>query len=441
MNSQRWGQARRVTRRQLMCGAAATCVLAPFIPVLEAEAQAKPLQRLVTWFTPNGTIHREWTPEGGVLDFKLKRILAPLEPYRDKLVVISGLKFTGEGPGNQHMQGPHLMFAGSNLNEGDFEGGGGASAGWGTSISIDQVFAQHVGDETAFRYFVLAVGPEGGNVRHRLSYAGDNEPLVPDVDPAVLFDRVFSTVTNDAEQLALLRLQKQSVIDLVKDDIATLKTKYGTLDQTKLEAHLESVRAIETRLARDAKQCELPVKGEVLDIDQNDAFPEIGKRMMDTLAAIFACDTSRTASLMWGGSTNNQKYPWLGVEGEHHELSHKDGEAPVQEELIKINTWYSEQLAYFMQKLSEIPELEGSALDHTLILAGNELGEGGRHSHKELPVLLAGGANGQLQMGRYLQAPDEANNRLLVSVLHAMGLTEHETFGNSDQGNGPLIGL
>lgn len=421
---------RGISRRKLLCGAAATAAFAPFIPLRESEAQEVGVQRLLNWYTPAGTIEREWTPTGTGSDFELKRILAPLEAQKERLLVISGLKFHPAEAGGTHKKGPQLMFAGSNTDP---------ATGWGTGISIDQVFAQKVGDQTPFRSIVMGVLPSGKGVRHRISYAGNNQPIVPSIDPATLFDQIFSGF-QVPDELAALRAKRKSVLDLVRGELTQLKPKYGLHDQRKIDAHLEAIRAIEVRLAPRGA-CAVPEPGAPLDLDNQDLYPEVGKQLMDILLAAFVCDQTRVASLQWSGTTDTQHWTWLGIDERHHLLSHQDGDEAVQEQLIQINTWYSEQLAYFMGRLGEIEEADGTALDNTLIFVGNDMGRGGAHKQEDIPILLAGGANGRLEMGRHITAPGEANNRLLVSVLHTLGMEDYQSFGDTDPGTGPLAAI
>lgn len=420
-----------ISRRKLLTGAAATAVLAPFIPLRESEAQAGGKQRLLTWYTPNGIIHREWTPGGGATDFTLGRILEPLEPMRSKIVVVSGLRHNGSRPGTNHFMGPSLTFSGSTLNQLSRD------VLWGKSVSIDQAYANHVGDDTTpFKSLVLGVSSQRGDMRDRTSYLGENQPITPQLDPGKLFDEVFSLIGDDPGAGEALRAQKQSVIDLVAADLNTLKPKYSAQDAVKLDAHLESVRAIEKRLAVPSLQC-----GQLGERPSATGFVESGEAMLDILAAVFACDMTRAASLMWAGSTDNTQFSWVGVSGLHHQLSHRDQEPAVQEDLIAINRWYSSQLAAFMQRLDAIPEAGGTLLDNTLVLVGNELGVGSSHLQTDIPYVIAGGAGGRLQMGRHVATSNEVSNRLLVSVQHLIGMENVETFGSADIGSGPLQGL
>jgi hypothetical protein len=432
-------------------GAASLLPLAPLLPLSEAEGQARDFpKRLVCWFTPNGTIRDEWLPAGGEADFTFKQILAPLEPYKAQLLLLDGIKFEREGPGNDHMRGPHNMFAGSRLLDGSFTGGdmGKDRSGWGSHISVDQHIATQLQVPTPFKSLVLGVTPkQNANVRHRLSYAGENQPITPEVDPYSLFQNVFAPIAGEGPaaqaKLERLRLERKSVIDLVSSELTSLKPQLGANDQLKVAAHLEALRAIERRLETTGApvQCRLPSEPSKLDPYANDNHPAMGRAMMDMLAAALACDMTRIASFMWSGSTSDQRFTWLGIDESHHTISHEPDDAgtPARKELIDINVWYSEQFAYFLQQLASIPEGDGTLLDNTIVVWGNEIGRGNTHSAHPIPIMIAGGSS-LLKTGRKLTYDSVQINRLLVSLCQLMGLGD-QTFGNLDQGSGPLPGL
>ncbi len=444
----------RISRRKLLLGggaAASLAPLAPLLPISEAEGQAQGFpKRLVCWFTPNGTIRDEWLPEGGETDFTFKKILAPLEDFKQQLLILDGIKFEREGPGNDHMRGPHNLFAGSHLLDGSFTGGdmGKDRSGWGSHISVDQHIAKGIAPPTPFESLVLGVTPkQNPNVRHRLSYAGENQPIAPEIDPYLLFQNVFGSIAGEgpeaAAKLERLRLERKSVIDLVSAELGGLTTQLGSNDQLKVSAHLEALRAIERRLENTTArgQCTLPGAPTKLDPYANDNHPVVGRAMMDLLASSLACDMTRIATFMWAGSTSDQRFPWLGIDQGHHTISHEpdDVGTPARQELTDINVWYSEQFAYFLRTLAAMPEGDGSVLDNTIILWGNELGRGNTHSAHPIPIILAGGSS-LLRTGRKLSYDKVQINRLLVSLCQLMGL-EDQTFGNLDQGTGELPGL
>jgi len=437
-----------LSRRALLRSLGAAGVLSPFIPLLDREVEAAPGDfplRLLTLFSANGTIHENWAPTGGETDFTLSPILSPLEPYRDRMIVLDGLDMSRDGPGDGHQKGMGILWTGSRLLEGtEFEGGGeSGTAGWGGGISVDQHVANEVGNDTPYRSLEFGVQTKGASVWSRMCYAGENQPLAPEDSPSAMFDRLFADFDVDASELQRLKAQRQSVIDLVKGDLDSLMIQHGSADdRLKIDAHLESIRAIEQRNQAEVPSCEIPVAPGGVDPGANDSFPEVSALQSDLIAMALTCDMTRVASLQWSASVSGTRFTWLGIDEGHHELSHLgDGDASMVDKITQINTWYAEQVKYLLDVLAAIPEGDGSVLDNTLVVWGNELSRGNSHGNQPIPFVLLGGGGGQLEMGRYLQYEGVEHNRLLVSICHAMGLSDQQTFGNTDSGSGGLTGL
>lgn len=435
----------RFSRRTLLGSLGATAALAPFVPMLETQAAEGPPLRLCLMFSPNGTIHDAWVPSGSVEDFALGPILSPLEPLRDEIIVIDGLRYNNGGAGNRHMSGPSKFTCGTGLLSGsEFTGGGDSSSGWGGGTSIDQVYAQQSGQETPFASLELGVRVGGANPRTRLSYSGPNQPIPPESNPAQVFDRLFAEFGQDQATVAKLKAERRSVLDVVKGQADALEQKLGSADRHKLEAHLDGLAEIEKRLDLDSNlgdACEVPQIGEPLDHMATGNYPEVTRLQMDLLVMAFACDLTRASTFMWNGSTSGQTFPWLDISEGHHDLSHEgDSNEDAQSKLIQINTWYAEQFAYLVDRLRQIPEGDGTMLDNTILVWANELGKGNSHTHTEIPFVMAGGRNAGLEPGRFLKFDGVENNRLLVSVLNALGI-DVDTYGELDSGSGPLPGL
>ena len=431
----------RFSRRALLQGIGAGAALSPFVPLLQANAEDGPPLRLVVLFSANGTIRENWLPEGGVNDFSFGPILAPLESVKNEVTVIDGLRFLPGGAGNRHMQGPSKFASGAGLFDGDMGGGGNASGGWGRGTSIDQAYAAHIKGQTPFSSLELGVRVTGSNVRHRLSYAGPDEPIPPESDPSQVFERLFAEAGQDVAELARLRAERRSVLDTVVAQTQALNARIGVEDRHKLDAHLEGLSEIERRLGGVGKGCEVPELEGVEDHLSTQHYPAVTRLQMDLLAAALACDLTRASTFMWNGSTSPQTFPWLDISESHHDLSHEgDSNGGAKQKLTEINTWYAEQVAYFVEALAAIPEGDGTLLDNTIVLWGNELGKGNNHSHDNVPFILAGGRNAGLNPGRFLQFDDLGHNRLLVSVLNALGMSV-DSYGDLDDDMGPLSGL
>lgn len=436
---------RRFSRRALLGGLGASAALVPFIPVFETQAADGPPLRLCLMFSPCGTIHDAWVPSGSPENFTLGPILSPLAAIKDQIIVIDGLRYNNGGAGNQHMSGPSKFTCGTGLLSGsEFGGGGEATSGWGAGTSIDQVYAQQSGAETPFASLELGVRVSGSTPRNRLSYAGPNQPIPPENNPTQVFDRLFAEFGQDQATVAKLKAERRSVLDAVKAQTEALEQKIGTADRHKLQAHLEGLGEIEKRLDLSSNvgdACEVPVLGEGLDHMATDNYPAVTRLQLDLLVMAFACDLTRSSTFMWNGSTSGQTFPWLGFNDGHHDLSHEgDSNTDAQNKLIQINAWYAEQFAYFVDRLAQIPEGDGTMLDNTIVVWANELGKGNSHTHTKIPFVLAGGRNAGIVPGRFLQYDGVANNRLLVSVLNALGI-DVSSYGELDDGSGPLPGL
>jgi hypothetical protein len=233
------------------------------------------------------------------------------------------------------------------------------------------------------------------------------------------------------------------VLDFLKDDLARLQTRVSSDDRARLEAHLAGVRSIEQRLDGSAVSCAPITMPATFDTRAMANYPTVGKLQMDLMLLAHTCGMTRVSTFMWANADSWQYYPWIGVNEEHHELSHAgDDDAASKEKLVTINRWHAEQVAYLVGELASRREVDGSfMLDNTLLLWGNEIGVGNTHTYENIPWLIAGGAGGALRTGRYLQYGDRPHNDLLVSVCHAMGMTDVASFGIPGVCTGPLENL
>ncbi len=447
LQQQSLSSLRSIPRRRLLQALGTSAAVLPFLPLLNASGQeATYPKRLVIVYTPHGTIYDAWKPSGSVTDFELGPILAPLSAYQQKLIVLDGLQVTRSNvTAPPHTEGFSLLWTGSHLRSGNQFNYQGDLFDWVDGPSVDQVIAQGIGAETPFPSIELGVIPGSGNGPNtRMIYAAGGQPLQPERDPRAAFTRLFANATPGAvEDPAALaeRARRQSVIDAVKADLTRLESKVASEDRLKIEAHLAGVRDLERRLtATPTRECTPPT---ISGSNLND-MPNVWSQQWDILAGAFSCDLTRVASLQLRfGDNDNSPYPWLGVNGGHHDISHEpDSNGQARADLIKIYTWYAEKIAEFLGKLASIPEGDGTLLDHTLVVWGSEVGKGNNHSFSRVPFVLAGGLGGALPMGRYLQySGGVRHNRLLVSLCQLMGLGTVTSFGSTDGSTGGLDGL
>ncbi|TWU01975.1 DUF1552 domain-containing protein [Neorhodopirellula pilleata] len=411
-------------------------------------------QRMIFVFSPNGVIPQHfWPGESGKKDqandeitkLDFKRILKPLEPFRDQTCTMHGLCNQIQGDGDGHMRGIGCLLTGVELFPGDIQGGSDTPAGWSQGISIDQFLKNQLqaNSTTRTRFGSLEFGvmvPDRADTWTRMSYSGPNQPVAPIDDPYKMFDKLYGQAKN-RELLA-------SVLDDLTDDFRKLESMVSAEDRHLLQQHVDLVRKVERDLKVELETQadrighavpELPPNIE----DQNDNMPEITRMQIEMLVNGMAADFARVATFQITNSVGGAKMRWIGIDEGHHGLSHEpDSNEDAYEKLIKINTWYCEQVAYLAKRLKETPEPggEGSMLDHTTIVWTNELGKGNSHTRDNIPFVLVGGGLG-IQGDRAFDFGRTPHNRLLMTIAERMGFPQ-ESFGNPDFcGDGVLTGL
>jgi hypothetical protein len=456
-----------ISRRKLLggLGALTVAVTSPIwkaATVFGQDANAKAAKRFIGLFSANGTIAKSFFQPGVGSDapLTLMPILAALEPHKEKLMVLNGVhmystvenelgatnglegeNFAPNKPGGPHMKGPGAMLTGGSLLAGSFTGSGGP-AGWADRQSVDQYIAGRIGKTTQFPSLEFGVRIEGQEPLRVISYRGPNQPNTAVDDPFQMYSRIFANANLSDAELKKLIAERQSVLDFLKDDITRLQGRVSSEDKAKLEAHLGGIRSIEQGLQRSASGCKPLTMPAKYDARAMDKFPDAAKLQMDLMLLAQTCGMTKVSTFMFANADSWQYYPWLGVNEEHHELSHAgDADTVTTEKLVKINQWHTDQVKYILDALSAVQEPDGtSMLDGTLVLWGNELGAGNTHSYKNIPWVLAGGG-GYLKMGRQMNYKDQPHNNLLVSVCNAMGLEDVTTFGIPGVCTGPLQGL
>jgi hypothetical protein len=407
------------------------------------QSSAAPPKRLIVVFTPNGTIYDAWKPTGTEMQFELSRILTPLAPYKDRILILDGieLKSGRSGPGDDHMRGMGHMLTGVELSTGTTQGGGGMPAGFGGGISIDQLIAAEVGKTSRFKSLEFGAYVRDSDIWSRMIYAGKDQPLPPMEDPEKAYSRIFSTSTLDAAALARLTKRRKSVLDHAIGTLGQLANKMPAEDRVRVEAHADAVRQIEKQIVSQASACSIPKVGP-LNTSQIANYEPTGRLMIDMLVASMACDQTRVASMQFSRSVSQMSFPSIGISDQHHDLSHLgDGDGDAKEKLTKINTYYANQFAYLLEKLNAVKEGDGTLLDHSLVIWLNELAKGNEHSHSPMPVVIAGKCSGSVRTGRYVTFPNSApHNNLLTSLANAMGVPI-KLFGDPKFGTGSLSEL
>jgi hypothetical protein len=401
--------------------------------------QAQPKKRLVVMFSPNGVVPNTFWPEETGRDFTFKESLKPLEPFKNKTLILHGVCDRVLGDGDNHMRGIGCLLTGTELFPGNIQGGSHTPAGWASGISIDQEIKNHLQKDASARtrFGSLEFGvlvPERADTWTRMVYADANRPIAPIDDPYQMFSKLYGQM-KDRQSLV-------SILDELQDDLKTVRNNVSAQDKQLLEEHETFVREMEQELKdsskvimHDVPELEPGIK------EDNDNMPTLSKMNIELMVNSFVNDFSRVATLQYTNSVGGAKMRWIGVDQGHHSLSHsEDSKTEDMEKLTKINKWFCGELAYLAKRLAETPEPggSGSLLDNTTIIWTNELGKGSSHTLDNIPFVLVGGGLG-FDMGQSLKLGRVPHNRLLMSLAHGFG-HPIKTFGNpAFCADGPLV--
>ncbi len=441
----------QIPRRTFLRGVG-TAMALPMLDVMipsgaRAADASKAPKRMAFVYIPNGVVQRHWTPNAEGSSFGLQRIMEPLAPHRENLLILTGLahdkaRANGDGPGD-HARANATFLTGCQARK---TSGSDIRAG----VSVDQVFVQQTKEKTRLPSLELSSdGPRmtgncdsGYSCAYQFNLAWRNEatPLPPESNPALVFERMFGN-GNKAQQAQSTqrRLEtRKSLLDFVREDAQQLERKLGRTDKRKLDEYFTAVREMELRVNAMAKAPRgLPEGYSVPDGKPRD-FGDHVRMMLDMMTLAFQTDQTRVATYLLAHDGDNRSYPHIGVRGGHHSISHHRNNADNLEMLTRINRYHCSLFAHFLDRLKSVKEGDGTLLDHTLIVYGGAIGDGDRHSHHDLPVILAGKGGGAVRPGRHVRYPkDTPMANLLLSMLNIMG-TPTQRLGDS---TGSLQGL
>lgn len=420
----------RFDRRTVLRGAGVALAL-PWLEALHVRAPlaAPELPRRVAWlYAPNGAHMAAWTPGAEGALQTLPPTLEPVAAHRTKLLVLSGLaldkaRANGDGAGD-HARAAAAFLTGAQPYKTD---GANLRAG----ISADQVAAQALGNRTRLRS--LEIGCEGGALSGQcdsgyscaysstISWRTPNTPLPKETDPRLVFERLFLDGAElTPEERAERARRRKSVLDFAREDAKVLAARLGANDQRKLDEYASSVRELERRLEAAERDAESDVKPGERPSSKPKDYAEHVKLLSDLLVLAFRTDTTRIATFTFANEGSNRSYAFLGAPEGHHDLSHHGGEAQKLEKVAKINRFHVEQLAYLLDRLAAVEEGGEPLLDRTVLLYGSGIGDGNRHNHEELPILVAGGG---LAGGRHVRVPAETPlANLHLALLRRFGV-------------------
>jgi Protein of unknown function (DUF1552) len=420
------------------------------LPMLEAmrpssellgasEAGGNLPRRMAFVYIPNGANMEDWTPKTVGNDYELPYILQPLAQLKKDFQVITGLAHDKARP-NGNGPGDHARASASFLTGCQARKTSGADIKVG--VSVDQIGAEKIGQYT--RLPSLELSCDKGRVagacdsdyscayQFNISWKTESTPMPPEVDPRLVFDRLFSSgmAGETEENRAKRHLYNKSILDFVFEDAGSLKLKLGYTDRHKLDEYLTAVREIEQRI----QQAEAFAARE-LDFVKPTGIPQQYDQhlqlMYDMVALAFQTDTTRIATFITAHDGDDRPYPFIGVSQGHHTLSHHQNDQAKKEKIAKINHFHMEQFSYFLNKLKSVNEGEGSLLDNCMVVYGAAISDGNRHNHDNLPILLAGHGGGTLTVGRHVKLDKETPmTNLYLSMLDRMNV-KAERVGDS----------
>ncbi|MES2468656.1 MAG: DUF1552 domain-containing protein [Verrucomicrobiota bacterium] len=396
--------------------------------------------RMAFVYTPNGKNMEHWTPGKDGSSYDLSPTLAPLKDLKSEFQVISGLKHekaraNGDG-GGDHARANASFLTGVQARKT-------AGADIRNGISIDQVAANDIGQLTRLPSLELSCDEarRAGNCdsgyscsyQFNLAWKSETTPLAPERDPKLAFERLFGSGGGSSEEDAARAKREffnKSVLDFVMEDARSLQKHLGYTDKQKLDEYLSSVRDIERRLtSADQFSKSMPDYKKPTGIPES--YQEHIRLMFDLQVLAFQTDTTRISTFLLAHDGSNRSFPEIGVPDAHHGISHHQRDAAKLEKIAKIDTYYSEQFAYFLQKLKSIKEGNGTLLDNCMIVFGSGISDPDRHNHDDLPVILAGGGGGTLKKGRHLRLRDDTPMcNLYLSMMDRMGV-KTANFGDS----------
>jgi hypothetical protein len=438
---------KHLNRRTFLRGIGASLALpmldsmVPALAETTAGVKAAPV-RMAFVYVPNGIIPAAWTPAGDEKNWEFKRTMKPLEAYRENINVLTGLaqingRALGDGPGDHARAGATWL---TGVHPKKTEG-----AGIHSGISVDQIAAKALGKSTQLGSLEvgldtpsLAGGCDSGYscaYTNTISWRGDTTPMPMEPNPRILFERLFGDGDSTDAKSRLSSLNEQrSILDYIAGDIDRLETGLGKSDRGKLTEYLEAIRDIERRIQKAEEQnatMKIPVFERPGGVPAE--FEDHARLMIDLQVLAFQADLTRVITFMIGREGSNRPYKKIGISDGHHSLTHHQNDPEKIEKVTQIDTYHAKLFAYYLEKLKSTKDGDGTLLDHSMVLYGSSICDGNAHTHHDLPLLLAGSANGKIKGGRHIRFEKETPmNNLLTSMLDFGGVQGVEKFGDAN---------
>ncbi len=444
-----------LTRRQFLRGLGA-CVALPaletFLPTKALASEADPALRLATTATgaplrlgvvyfPNGAIQSSWWPKGENAEFQLSETMSPLQDVKHQLQVLGGMDQVNATPGPDGA-GDHARASGTFLTGVRVKKTAGADIHAG--ISIDQAIASRVGHLTRFPSLELTCDAvrKSGNCdsgyscayQYNLSWRSPTTPVAPEPNPRLLFERLFGA-GNHGERIESLQRRQQeqrSILDFVLDEAHSLQGQLTYRDKQKLEEYLMSVREIEQRIEKAERFGKPTDPGIATPEGIPGSFEDYVQVMFDMMVLAFQTDSTRIATFLLANEGSNRPFPEIGIAEGHHSLTHHMNKQDMMDKVAQIDVWYVKQFARFLEKMEQTKDVDGSSLLHnSMIVYGSGNADGNRHTHTNLPVVLAGSGGGTLTPGRFAKFGAIPMSNMLLGLAGRMGAGNIERLGDS----------
>jgi hypothetical protein len=400
-------------------------------PLARTAATSK--SRLSCIYVPHGATMYKWTPEKEGSGFEFTETLMPLEKFRDRINIISNTAHpaasgVGSDAGADHARSAAVYLSGAHPAKDAIRVG----------TTIDQIAAAQIGQDTPLPSMELSVEEVALSCgsgyacaySNTISWKTPEIPLPMENNPQVIFEKLFGDGSTNADRAARKQLSR-SLLDSVMGQVASLKQDLPAGDRTRLSDYLDDVREIERRIQKAEQQIPSDLTLPEAPVGVPESFDEHFKIMFDLQVLAFRTEITRVATMMYARDTSGSVYPQSGVREGFHVASHHSNSRPNMDKFALINRYHVQMLAYFLDKLKATPDGDGNLLDHSMVLYGSSMSNGNQHDHDPLPLILAGGAAGQLQGGRHIQnQPHTPMSNLLLSMLDKLGVRADQ-FGDS----------
>jgi len=433
-----------LSRRSILKGAGVGLSL-PWLEAMAATPSAKPPVRLAALYMPNGVNVDFWTPKGKGREWELSKTLSPLEPLKNQVTVLSNLWNANSKGGDGHYVKEAAILTCTTIKKTP-------GADIGNGVSVDQMAARSVADQTPLPSLELGVTPVAigvdavvGYTRvygSHIAWSNATTPLAREINPRSVYERLFRAASGQSNNSAKM---DTLLLDRVLGDANRLRGQVGAADRIRIDEYMSLMRSLEQRVQRASAGTQRTWKARA-NMDPKATPPEKPadhaehvRLMMDMIATAFQTDTTRVATFMFGNAVSNVSFRFLeGVSAGHHDVSHHSKEADKLRQYQLVNQWHIAQYAYLLQRLSEIKEGEGTVLDNSMVLFASALSDGNSHNPHKLPIVLGGRGGGRIDSGQHLvYTEDDPLANLYVSMLDAFGAPV-ERFADS---TGPLAGL